>query len=232
MKVSYANLGPLGWRLFKQYVAAIARNLRQNTAYTEVQCGACPYDHRCCSLPVWITPFEAFGINWFLNVTTQFKTAKWKARILNRAKEYLAVSRGKTGVEADRLWYEKGKLCVFYDKGCSIYPARPLACRTLYSVDNCNSGHWVVPQADEEMLRRLIGFAVVRQGSTWRENMLEMNTMLAQLIQHPDKIVLSTGGPSPLFNLIQRVKTEVISDSELLYAEEPHAERVLTTQQN
>ena len=180
-----ANLGQLGYRVFQRYMAAIGRGLRTGN-YTEVQCAACPYGHHCCTLPVYITPFEASAILWFLNVKTRLDTAAWRARIRHRADAYAAAAGNREGEDANRAWFAKGEYCMFYAKDarrCSIYEARPLACRGLYSVDKCTAGRWIVSQPAPGLIQRLIGLMVVRVPSTYGENRGEMATMLARLLE-------------------------------------------------
>lgn len=223
---SGASTGLAGWKLFQQYMGAVGRALRMDTGYTERQCAACPYEHHCCTLPVWITPFEASAIFFYLNQLTGLKTTGWKAAIFKRAEEFREASKGKDGVDADHKWFAQGKHCVFYDKAqrkCSIYEARPMACRLLYSTANCKPlGHWnrveFAPESTLVLMRRLIELMVVKPGSMLQDNCTEMSTMLERLLKNPGEVAMSTLGPDSYLGMLRRAgQGEVIPDEELLF---------------
>ena len=76
------------------------------------QCGHC-----CTGAPgyVWVTIQEIYRIAEFLGMRERDFVRKY-VRKVNQRMSLIELSNGD---------------CVFYDKGCKIYPARPIQCRTF-----------------------------------------------------------------------------------------------------
>ncbi len=115
--------------------------------YTLEQCRECPYDDDCCRLAVSVTPFEGLGILFYVqnNLDAPTRTRLFTA-LADRAEEMLVVLADMSGdtEAAVHAWALKGRQCVFCDNharggrgGCSIYAARPIACRKAFSVKSC-----------------------------------------------------------------------------------------------
>lgn len=216
-----ATAGPWGYKVFLKYMAAVQRAFREGTGYTEQQCEVCPYEHKCCTLAVSVTPFEAMGIAWFLNRATFFSAGAIKQKIKERALLYREATAGKSEVDAAEKWYTKGLHCVFYDlkrRRCSIYEARPMACRGVYSVWDCSKLRWQIPRAFPGVLERLIGMCVLWVGSTYEQNVGEMCNMLERFFEQPKTVTYSAGSPDSFIGMAQRVRRgEEIGDKELIF---------------
>jgi Fe-S-cluster containining protein len=84
---------------------------------------------RCCHQPVGLTPPEALAIAQHLRQTlTSEELASVAARLAQRERE----TRGLSSAQR----FSPDQPCPFLDRGqCSIYEARPLACRGMNSLD-------------------------------------------------------------------------------------------------
>lgn len=146
---------------YHRYMDAAMRFLRAG-GYTERQCGACPYEHRCCELMVAATPFEAWAIIQYINEhwrRPRRLLRKLELRVQELAHHCRQYPQSKEGMErAADAWMLKRKKCVFYSRehGCTIYPVRPVSCRRVFSTRNCDNFEWSVPMERPETVRRRI----------------------------------------------------------------------------
>jgi len=85
---------------------------REGLRFSCTQCGRC-----CTGAPgyVWVTRREVEALRAFLRTTTE-----------DFARRYLR----KVGSRASLIEKPNGD-CIFYDRGCTVYPARPDQCRTF-----------------------------------------------------------------------------------------------------
>ncbi len=76
------------------------------------QCGDC-----CTGDPghVWVNPDEIRALAKFLGIST----SETRRRYVRRARNRKSLTEKHNGD------------CVFYDRGCTVYPARPRQCRTF-----------------------------------------------------------------------------------------------------
>lgn len=96
----------------------------------------------CCKFHVTASLLEAFAAVWYVHTALAGETAR---RILGRLSRYAQWYRDfceeqgwreghpPTGGES-LVFAHQGRFCPFLEDGlCSIYPARPIACRTFHS---------------------------------------------------------------------------------------------------
>jgi len=85
---------------------------REGLRFSCTQCGRC-----CTGAPgyVWVTQREVEALRAFLRTTPE-----------DFARRYLR----KVGPRASLIEKPNGD-CIFYDRGCTVYPARPDQCRTF-----------------------------------------------------------------------------------------------------
>ncbi len=134
---------PIMARQLEAYGEIVTRDLKLGGAYDESQCNACPHGHRCCDLSVTCTPYEALGIIGYLVQKFGAGAKDILDRVAMRAKVMYDHMQGFKNVnEALDAWYKKKLRCVFYDhdgKKCSIYPVRPVTCRSAYGKGDCET---------------------------------------------------------------------------------------------
>ena len=130
-------------RLYPSYAAAVFEKETKGSDYTESQCMDCPYEHKCCTYAVGVTPFEVIAIidyirKNFPDPKAMFK--KIKSRVKTQKKHFRKYKKMEDGAKE---WAKKNIYCVFYNKEkrqCSIYSVRPMNCRYFFSVDDCSTG--------------------------------------------------------------------------------------------
>lgn len=171
-------------RAYDNYAAAYMRIYKGETGYTEQQCEACPYDHTCCNMLVYVTPFEVAPILSYINANS-WNVKAWKARIKARWRMVRAhMARYRDESEASDAWYQRGIKCLFYDSAdhrCMIYPVRPMACRKLYSTDDCERMKWRTALDNEPVLQARIDLMPHRL-TTYQDNFLEFSTLLRSMM--------------------------------------------------
>lgn len=128
--------------------------------YDENQCRACPHEHRCCSMLVSLSPFEAIGIITWLKVNLPGEAKAILDRVKMRAEamlEFIKTSKPGNIAKLAETWYARNIKCVFYDqahKRCSIYPVRPVACRMAYGRGDCTLDGVRTVEEDEPLRMR------------------------------------------------------------------------------
>ena len=125
---------------------------REGLRFECTQCGDC-----CTGAPgyVWVTHAETEKIARFLDLTpTKFR------------KEYVR----KVGRRYSLIERANGD-CIFFNQGCTVYPARPKQCRTFpFWPENLNSGKaWEkleseCPGTGKGKLYRLEDIELIRRG--------------------------------------------------------------------
>ena len=164
--------------------------------YSEAQCAACAYGHRCCDMVILVTPAEVAGILQWLEATLKgnvmglIRTIKLRASVLREhfnAFGALGKVMDHTQQGALDAWFAKGLKCVFYDKDrkrCGIYPVRPLACRKTYGSGLCSNGDGVkgFRESDEVTLERVRRYYFHPKPAY---NLVELTTLVEKMLQ-PD----------------------------------------------
>lgn len=125
----------------------------------------------CCYQMVHITTYEAAKIIRYLNGLERKKRKPILKRVLKSIDKYWKwVHRmgGKDNQQlADDIWVRaqwKGKVCPFLNSRdrCSIYPVRPISCRSAYSTVVCNTEEWqtsnehLMPYAFEGLANKML----------------------------------------------------------------------------
>lgn len=162
--------------------------------YDESQCRECPHDHVCCSFIVACGPFEALGIIHHLMATHGPQGARSLLSLVKmRAKEmesHLKEYQDENGVSSEEEhtrmaddWFAKKTQCVFYngrDKKCSIYEVRPIACRRVFGVKDCEKeGVRTAGGHEFAEFRRLTRIKITQGGPL--EQHREMTTLISYL---------------------------------------------------
>jgi len=85
---------------------------REGLEFTCTQCGDC-----CTGKPgyVWVTRKEVEALASFLKLSSDEFRRRYVRQVGRR---YSLVEKSNSD-------------CIFYDKGCTVYPARPVQCRTF-----------------------------------------------------------------------------------------------------
>jgi Fe-S-cluster containining protein len=204
---------PLHPRHAEAYGGLISRRLHETGRYDETQCRACPHGHRCCDLVVSCTPVEAVGIvDWVErhhpDPAATFRRVAGHADALSTfAQGYRsradAVQQGDPAQQLEAMldgWFRLGKKCPFYDaeqRGCGIYPVRPVNCRKAWGQGDCSAGGIRTEEEDpaQAMARglRVQEAALMRSGEIGQEL-----TWLVTHLRGPDAMLSVSSGNQAL----------------------------------
>lgn len=151
-------------RQVEAYGEALSFTLKLGAGgYDESQCSACPHEHRCCNLLVSVTPYEAIGIITWLKTHLPDEVKAILDRVKMRSEammDYIVAGKFENLPALADAWYARGIKCAFYDQKesrCSIYPVRPVACRTAYGRGDCGVDGIKTVEEDGDLRRRREG---------------------------------------------------------------------------
>ena len=155
-------------RQWQRYGSIMSEALRLDPAYSEDQCGECPYGHRCCTLLVSVTPYEALGImSWIKSTVADSRGLLNRVKMRAEAmRDWMTDKKGRprftSTMEMAVEWSKRRLPCVFYSRaaqdgagGCTIYPVRPVKCRTAFGRGDCSDemATGVVPMQEDPDVR-------------------------------------------------------------------------------
>lgn len=171
-----------------RYGEYISNDLKQMSAYTEKQCSACVYDHKCCNMIVQVTPAEVAGILQWLETKLGGNVMGLVASIRLRStmlREHFKKFEPKHQALAVSSWFAKGIKCVFYDKDqkkCGIYQVRPLRCRMTFGAGDCSNGDAIrtIAEADRVTQVRVERYMIHPQP---KRNLMELTTAIEVMCQ-------------------------------------------------
>jgi len=91
----------------------------------------------CCCNQVELTPAEALSLGHFVE---QYFTDKKKKELIEALRRSVGLQEGKSKAEMVRI---RPPCPLLKDRKCSAYPARPLVCRAMHSLDakECESAY-------------------------------------------------------------------------------------------
>lgn len=172
-------------KVFNKYADAYMRIFKTESDYDERQCGACPYDHNCCNMLVFTTPFEVAAINVFINRVLPPRIIKVVQKAIKRRAGAVKRHFARYGDESEAVeaWFSRSEMCLFYNKRerkCDIYQVRPMACRKIWSVRDCGKLEWATRLDRSEVLKHRI--EMLPHYDLYEENVAEMSIMLVGMM--------------------------------------------------